>query len=309
MKFKKLSFTFLILFLLNCISIAEAGIKNNIVIKIGNKIVTNYEVENKILTNLTLANLKINQSNIDKYKKKAHDSLINLKLKEIELSNKNIKIEKNEINSYLKSIYSDNLEKFQNIFKINNLDFEYYLDELETEIKWRKFIYRTYQKRINVSNISIEKDLEEYIKNKKKIEEFKISEIEILNNENSSKNIIEIKQEIKENGFEAAAIKFSISSSANNKGDLGWIKGTSLSKKIYEIVSSLKVNEISNPIYRPKSIVFLKLVNKKTADQMIDVEKIKANFIKVKENEIFSLYSSSHLSKLKNQTLIQYPNE
>ena len=41
-----------------------------------------------------------------------------------------------------------------------------------------------------------------------------------------------IKNEIILNGFENAALLYSISSSANNGGNLGWIKFNSLNKKL-----------------------------------------------------------------------------
>ena len=67
---------------------------------------------------------------------------------------------------------------------------------------------------------------------------------------------------------------------------------------------------MSSPIIKQNSIIFLKLTDKrKIKNNEIDLKKIKAELIKSKQNEIFSLYSSSHLSKLKNQTLIQYSNE
>ena len=59
--------------------------KTKIVLKIDNKVVTNFEVKNKILTELLLSNLEVNQSNINNFKSQAVNSLINLKLKEIEL--------------------------------------------------------------------------------------------------------------------------------------------------------------------------------------------------------------------------------
>ena len=61
--------------------------KTKIVLKIDNKVVTNFEVKNKILTELLLSNLEVNQSNINNFKSQAVNSLINLKLKEIELEN------------------------------------------------------------------------------------------------------------------------------------------------------------------------------------------------------------------------------
>ena len=59
----------------------NSQIKNQIIAKIGNEILTSYDVENKIKTNLFLAGEEINQGNIDKIKELTLQSLINLKLK------------------------------------------------------------------------------------------------------------------------------------------------------------------------------------------------------------------------------------
>ena len=45
-----------------------ANIKNNIVLKVENEIVTNYEIKNKILSSLILSNQLVNQENINKTK-------------------------------------------------------------------------------------------------------------------------------------------------------------------------------------------------------------------------------------------------
>ena len=50
-----------------------------------------------------------------------------------------------------------------------------------------------------------------------------------------------------------------------------------------------------------------KLIDKKkTQLNEIDKNEIKNRLIKQKKNELFNLYSNSHLSKLKNNTLIEY---
>ena len=51
-------------------------ISNKIVLRIGNEIVTNFDVKNKILGDLILSNQEINQKNIDKYKKVVLNFLI-----------------------------------------------------------------------------------------------------------------------------------------------------------------------------------------------------------------------------------------
>ena len=55
------------------------------------------------------------------------------------------------------------------------------------------------------------------------------------------------------------------------------------------------------------SILFLKLVNKKTSvSKQLDKAELEKNLINRKTNELFNLYSKSHLSKLKNTSFIEY---
>ena len=72
-------FLFISLFLFN--NSLNAKIKNKIVVKIENQIITNYEIKNKILVSLILDNKEINQENINNLKNQTLESLILLKLK------------------------------------------------------------------------------------------------------------------------------------------------------------------------------------------------------------------------------------
>ena len=69
----------------------------------------------------------------------------------------------------------------------------------------------------------------------------------------------------------------------------------------------MKTGDISEPIKNANSIVFIKLIDKKkTQMNELDESKIKNELIKRKKNELFNLYSNSHLSKIKNNALIEY---
>ena len=118
--------------------------------------------------------------------------------------------------------------------------------------------------------------------------------------------IAKIKQEIRENGFEKTALKFSISNLSSEKGGLGWLNLNSLSEKIRNIVQAMSINEISEPIIEPNSILFLKMNAKRSVNKNIDKTRLKNSIIQRKQNEMFHLYSKSHLSKLKNKTLIEF---
>ena len=303
----KLYFYLSILFFLQ--NTLMAKIENNIVLKIENEIISNYEVKNKILSSLMLNGQEINQKNKNNTKKQALNALILFKLKKIELSKHNFKNDPKQISDYLNLISSNDIEKFKERFKRNNLDYELFIEEIETQFKWQKFIYQVYSNKIEIDENSINLEVKNLVKNQKKIEEFRISEIEVmLNNNDRDKEIIsEIERNIKLEGFELTATKYSISLSSEKKGDLGWINSKSLSPKIYSIVSKMEIGEISEPILSQNSLLFLKILDKRLSEPgKIDLVKLKKDLINNKKNELFNLYSRSHLSKLKNTSLIEY---
>ena len=297
----------LILFFIS--SISNAKIENNIILKVENEIITNYDIKNKILRTLILSGQEINQNNINFLKEQSLNDLIFQKLKKIELERFNFKDDKTQINNYLRTISSNNIDLLKEKFKQSDTDFDLYLEEIEINFKWQKFIYKFYSNKIELDENSIQLELKKIIENKSDLEEFRISEIEIsdYNKSESEKIIANIKRQIEENGFENTALKISNSSTASKKGDLGWINGKSLSEQIYKILNKMKIGDISNPIKRQDSILFLKLNDKRISKvDDIDIEKIKNKIINQKKNELFNLYSRSHLSKLKNKNFIDF---
>jgi len=306
---KKLIIIYFFIFFVGFAANVLAQIQNKIILKVENKIITNYEIKNKILSTLMLAGDEINQDNINKLKEQALESLIQLKLKRIELNKYKLKIDDAQINSYLNSISSNDILSFKNKFKEKNLDFELFLQEIETQFMWQKHIYKIYSKKIEIDENTIDRDLENFIKNKNNIKEFNISEIEILlnNDESDNNKILNLEKLIKEQGFESIAIKYSIAPTASKKGTLGWISGNSLSGQIYNEIKQLKVGEITKPIKRQNSVLFLKINSiRNSKTENIDLVRLKKDLIDQKKNELFNLYSRSHLSKLKNTSLIEY---
>ena len=297
--------TFLILSLNNNLY----GFNSKIIVKVEDEIITNYDLKNKILITLILSNQEINQQNIDGLKKAVLDQLINLKLKKMELSKYKIKKDEGRINSYLKSISGNNIQNFKNKFFENNLDFELFLDEVDTEIRWQQLIYTLYGKKIDINEATIDVEVEKIIKERSNVEEFELYEIEINSNlDIPEKQIIEdILKKINTIGFENSALNFSASTTSSQKGYLGWINGKTLSKEIYLILSKMKIGEVSKPIKKQNNILFLKLNNKRTIKpEQLEIKKLKSDIIEKKKAGLFNLYSQSRLSKLKNNSFIQY---
>ena len=305
---KKLYFLFLIITFLYASTISSSGNKNDIIVKIGNEIITEFEIKNKILTTLFLANEQVTQKKINDLKKQSFDSLIQNRLKKIELSKFDFVIKDMQVNNYLKSITNLDSLNLKSEFIKNDLDYEVFLEEIQTDLKWQKLIYNSYSNKIKIDETKIEREIQD-IKKKSFYEEYKLSEIEILSTDkfNDNKNLSKIKENILLEGFENTALRFSISSSSLEKGDIGWFSSKQLSKRIFDKIKSLQIGEITEPISNQNSLTILKLQDKrKILSDAINVVELKKNLINKKKNELFNLYSRSYLSKLKNRTFIQY---
>lgn len=305
MKFSKI---FSVLFLL-IPHTALAKIENKIIVKVENQIITNYEIKNKILTTLVLNEQEINQQNIDMLKEKSLDNLVLLKLKKIELDKYKIKKDDRKTQMYLQSISSNDINKLKKKIEENNLDYQLFLSEVETELMWQELIYKIYSKKIQINENEIEREINEILKIQSFSTEYNLSEIEInINNfEKEKEKILDIEKILKNKKFEEVAKEFSISANASEGGNLGWIEAKSLNKNIFKAINSLKKGEVSKPIKKQNSVLFLKINDiKKIETKKKDKTTIKSELINKKKNQLFNLYSISHLSRLKNNSLIEY---
>ena len=82
------------------------------------------------------------------------------------------------------------------------MDYDIFFEEIETQFKWQKLIYKIYSNKIEIEENSIDLKVKKIAKNQKKIEQFRLSEIEVmLNNNDRDKEIIsDIKRNIKNRG-------------------------------------------------------------------------------------------------------------
>ncbi len=307
--FRKYLFFFLVCTGLNLLFLPLKALKNEIIVKIDNSIITAYEIKNKIKTSLILSNQVINQSNIDKNKKRALIYLIDLKLKRNELMKYKIDVSNINIHNQLLSLSSNNINEFKDKFQQLDINFELFVNEIKIETGWKQLMYNIYKEKVKIDQKEIDREVLNYIQNNSNITELNISEIEINfdNNSNYQDEVNFIIKEINENGFEKTAQKFSISSTAKNFGKIGWINSESLNSKVSKVLNDLKIGEVSKPIKSLNSLIFFKVTDKKVSKiDDIDTKDFKKRLIDQKKNELFNLYSKSHLSKLKNNSLIEY---
>ena len=310
---KKLSITLKIILIIFFIhnNYAYSNNQNSIIGKVGDKIISSYELKNKILTTLFFTNEQINQENINKTKTKSLSSLVNYKLKKVEIERLNIFAEDKKVNEYIDNIgkkYNTNKDGLKKMFSNNSIDFDLYYDEIKTELSWQQIIVKLYINKINIEDNRIELELKKFLDNQSNVVEYNLAEIEVAigNNDNSNDAISEITTEINKIGFNNTAIKFSVSTSAFDGGKIGWINSKSLSVKMLNILKNMKIGEISKPIIQPNTLIFLQLLDKreiKTSN--LNLENLRNTIVNRKTNEMLGLFSSSHLTQIKNKIFIE----
>ena len=281
--------------------------ENKILFRVNNEIVTSVDILNEI-NYLNSLNEDIKNLQKEKVFQIAKNSLIREKIKEITLLKifEEIKLDNNDFNKSLMNSYSN--------FNINNIDeLNQYLKKFSLDIKkiekkitinalWNQIIYSRFSKNIKIDINRLKEDI---LKDDKKTE-FLLSEI-VFNleiNESLEKKFDLITKSILQDGFENSALIYSVSDSSTNGGNLGWIKESSINKKIKNKISKLEINEFTSPITIPGGFLILKLNDIKKTEREIDLKNELQTIIRVKTNDQLNQFSNIFLNKIKKDIII-----
>ena len=305
MNFKKnLSILLYILFLFPSQIYA---LENKILFKINNETVTTIDVFNEIKY-LTLLNEEFKKFKKNEIFEIAKDSVIREKIKEIELKKffKKIELDKKFIEKFAIDYFSKfninsykDLEKLLTANKLKIVDIE---EKITIQLMWNEIITKKYSQNIKIDKKSIREEI-----SKKRIQdEFLISEIVFnVNNKNElNKKFKNIKDEIEQNSFSKAAIVHSISNSSINGGEIGWIKESSLSNKIRNVIKNIQVGEITKPIKIPGGFIILKIEEMRKIRFELDDNEEAEKIVRRKTNEQLNQFSNIYFNKIKKNVRI-----
>jgi peptidyl-prolyl cis-trans isomerase SurA len=231
-------------------------------------------------------------------------SILQEKIKKIEIEKNfnNPQIPQEFLDKILKNIYSKigltNLEDFKEYLISNNIDFENVKNKLEIEALWNELILIKFSSKIKIN----QKKLREKIKDDNKfLRSYLLSEIsfEVSNIKELDNKYKEISKVINNRGFDFAALKYSISPTANFGGKLDWINETSLNKIIISAIKNLKINDITKPINVPGGFLILQINDIKNYKIEIDAEKEFKKLENYEKNTQLNQYSKIYFNKVK----------
>ena len=286
----------------------KSKISNNIVVKVGNDLITSVDIKNEIITNLIISKQKVTQETINGNKDYAVKNLISKSIKRAEVNKYSVTAyNKNDLRNYALGIakkFNTNIKGLKKIFKGSNINYETFEKNYETELLWNSFIFNIYKNQININIVEVANEVKVLLKTQ--IIEYNISEIEILKSENEKQKIDEVFELIKKEGFEIAAKKLSIAKSSKNSGLLGWVSNRSFSKTYLDEIKRIKINEISSPMNNKNSITIFRINNLRKSNDLRKADVLKDKVLARKKQDKLNLFSRSHFSNLENTIVIKF---
>ena len=152
---------------------------------------------------------------------------------------------------------------------------------------WNQLIYDKFRYQIKIDKKKILKEIKSS-KNKSNEKIYLLSEIvfEIKNKDEFNEKKDKIEKSINEIGFKNSANIYSISDSSKFGGEIGWIAEKELSKKIFNEINNLEINQYTRPILTGSSFLILKIDDLKYEEKKIDLKSslIKRLNLKLKDN-------------------------
>ena len=304
---KKLKTLFIIIFLLS-ISFTAKAIENKIIYKVNNQIITSYDLK-KEFRYLTIINPKIKNLTKDQIFEISKNSIIREKIKKIEILShtEKIIIDENYSDIMIKETYSkiglNNIEEFKELLNDMSIDLNEFREKIAIEALWNQLIYEKYKSKIKIDLIK----LREEISTKEIQKIFNLSEI-VFNVDKSkdlSKKLNIIINDIKEEGFENAAVIHSISDTRSFGGELGWVNENSISDKLKTEINNLKIGKYTEPITIPGGILILKLNDIKKEKVSLNTDDELNKLIKIKTNQQLNRFSNIYLKKIEKNIKIE----
>ena len=259
----------------------SAELTDFVVAKINNKAIADSEVVDRYRFVVLTAKLSVKEAGEQKIlREQIIDKMVDEEL--IRQDAKNLKIEagEKEIKDGIELIAlqrKQTPEQFKALLQRNNLSFESYSKQVETEILWSKIIAETLRSKVKVSDVEVREFFEQHKLNSD-VRKFLLAEVLISPSENAVQLASKLAIELKSGAdFKTIVKQFSSSVIGDGSGEIGWVAQTDLDPKIYVAISKLGKGNYSDSVQLADGYHIFKLldsrVETKIADQDLNAAK------------------------------------
>ena len=301
-----------ILFINQTLQLSSSEKKIEILFVVNENIISNVDIINEAKY-LRVLNKGLKNLSVDEILKFAKNSLIKEMIKKDEIEKfYKINYTSKEVDIYIERLFKglgfNNNSEFIDYLSQNNIKIDELRKKLIIESSWNSLIYEIYNQKVVINENEILKKLDEIVKKNSIQKSYRLSEIVFSekNKDENQKKYNDIINDINKLGFNEAAIIHSISDTSRMGGEVGWIKQSQMSKKIFNEIKNLKIGVYSNPITTAGGKVILKINEiKEVANDQIDRDLELSNMIKSERNRQLKEYSIIHYKKIENISYVK----
>ena len=286
------------------------AIENKILFKIDNEIVTTLDIYEEIKF-LKAFNPEVNSLDEKELFEISKNSIQKNIIKKIELNKfvEELKVDDKFLSKLIVNKYSkigvNSLEKFEAFLKEKNLDVKLIKEKFYIELIWNDYIYQKFNNKVIVNREKIKKEILSNPKQENR-RELLLSEINFsvtskIDFEDKYKRIL---SDLKKIGFQKTAMIYSNSETASNGGLIGWVKEDNLNLTIKNIISNLKIGQVSKPIRTTSGFIILKIEDEKEYSASLNINEKIEEIVKYKTNDQLSQFSNMYFNKIKKNLII-----
>ena len=271
-----------------------------LIVSVNSNVLTTYDLSERIKLALRALDLEDNISNRDNVREKVLELLIIEKIKKSEAVKENINYTEDELIDFASLLYNFPREKFDE-FKLfineeNSIDVDILIEQLSSELMWKKLLQKKFSSKIIISQQEIEKILKD---EKKKQGKYEYNFTEVFFENKTNNDWSESKKKLKnfvsllDQGisFNNLADKYGFGNE-NQDSEFNWTIEDNLDVEVKKILTEMKEGDISKEIKVNDGYKIFKLNRKR----IFGYEMLKYSFIKISSFEIenldFSKFSS-----------------
>lgn len=252
-----------------------------VVAKINNKAIADSEVIDRYRFVVLTAKLSVKEAGEQKIlREQIIDKMVDEELIRQDAKNLKIEVGEKEIKDGIELIALQRKQtsaQFKALLQRNNLSFESYSKQVETEILWSKIIAETLRSKVKVSDVEVREFFEQHKLNSD-VRKFLLAEVLISPSENAAQLASKLAIELKSGAdFKTIVKQFSSSVIGEGSGEIGWLAQTDLDSKIYVAISKLGKGDYSDSVQLADGYHIFKLldsrVETKIADQDLNAAK------------------------------------
>tara|TARA_Y100000992_G_C21184511_1_gene452401 strand:+ start:1 stop:945 length:945 start_codon:yes stop_codon:yes gene_type:complete len=284
-----------------------------IVTKINNEIITNFDVE-KESKYLKILNPKLRSLDNQKIFELSKKSLIKeiIKISELE-KYLNINEDNEETNFFVDQYLKDLSKKLnlnnqdelkQLLVSENNYSFKEIKEKFKIEILWNQLIYARYESLVKIDKEKLLKKIEKLDNINSK--EYLLNEIVFKKKDNQDLDelIKTILTSISSVGFNNTATIYSIADSSKFGGKIGWVAENNLSENIFNELNKIDKNEYTKIIKIGNNNLILNIEDIRFKEIKLNKENELKKMIKFETNKQLNQFSRIYFDKTKKNFVI-----